>query len=82
MFRVFEKFYNAYNSDIEYVCNRFRFVVSFSYHNEDGKLIRDESSNLDNYYNYLYSKVDTNKDIYDDEIIIGKTVDKNNIRKL
>ena len=70
MLESFKSFYNTYNSEIEYVCNKFNFKVVFSYI-KDNKVIKDSSNNLDNLYNFIASLLDENKNVNEEESIIG-----------
>lgn len=81
MFDVFSKFYHDYNEDIQEVCKKFKIEVLYKWQDNKGKTIRETSSNLDNLYQFLKSKIDIDAQYNDEEIIIGITPNKNKIKK-
>lgn len=73
---VFLKFYEDYNNDLNYVCNKFKFEVIYSYKNGNKKTI-DRSKNLDNYKEYLSTRIEEKNNNLPNEVIIGKGINKN-----
>ena len=75
-YQVFCAFYDDYNETIKAICNKYDFVVRFTYRDEDGKLMAIESKSLDQLLLYLTQnlKQDILINASDDEVIIGREV--------
>lgn len=76
-YELFCCFYNDYNETIKVLCNRYNFVVRFTYRDENKKLIAIESKSLDELLLFLQNHLQKDIEVIDDkeEIIIGRTID-------
>ena len=70
-YRMFEKFYDDYNSDLAFASKRFNFDVLFNYIDEKGKERQVKSKNLDLLNAYLKNNIDYNIVNNENETIIG-----------
>ena len=52
-FEQFKKFYEKYNEDIKYTCQKFDFNVECTYHDSTGRPRGDISFNLDFVYSFM-----------------------------
>lgn len=74
-FEVFKMFYNDYNDDLKYVINKYginKFHIKFCYNEKDNSMKQYISDSLDELYNYLENNIDYSKEVYEENIIIGK----------
>lgn len=77
-FKMFEKFYEKYNEDLEYVCKKFNFKIYF-YYRKNEKLFCDENINLDDVYEYMKNNIDYNKEKYDEKILSCSAIKKEDL---
>lgn len=81
-YEVFYTFYNDYNETIKMICQKYNFVVRFTYRDNENKLVAIESKSLDELLYFLQNHPNKNLDANsnDDEVIIGRSVDNNLIK--
>lgn len=70
-YEMFKEFYDDYNEEIKCVCQKFPFIVTFSYYNEENKIKRFESDSLDMVKEYLEKNIVLEENI-DEECILLK----------
>ena len=68
---MFMEFYEDHNDEIARCSDKYHLVVNFCYYNEEGKLVKNASGNLDALKGFIESHIVEKEKKDDDEVIIN-----------